>query len=292
MRLRVVWDVVREAGEAWLDDRAPRIAAALAFFTALSLAPLVVIALAIAGAVYGTDAARGEVAERLAGLVGEQAAAAVEGAVANAHGPGAGPVAVAVSLVTLLVGATGVFAEMQEALNDVWGVRPKPGRPLRTFALARLTSLGMGVAVGVLMLASLVLTSATEAGGRYAAGAVPGAEAAGAAANAVALFGAEALLFAMIFKYLPNTTLSWRDVGAGALLTAALFTAGKYLIGVYLRHTGALSGFGAAASLMAFLVWIYFSALVLVFGAEVTKVTARRAGRAILPTEGAELIRG
>ncbi|QDU19522.1 YihY/virulence factor BrkB family protein [Urbifossiella limnaea] len=291
MKLRVIWDVVREAGEAWLDDRAPRIAAALAFFSALSIAPLLVIALAMAGAAYG-DRARGEVAAKLTGLVGEEAAAAVGEIVANARWPEAGVVAIVVSLVTLVVGATGVFVELQEALNDVWGVRPKPGRPVRTFVLARVASLGMGVAIGILLLASLVLTTATEAAGRYAAGTVPGAELAVRGANLVTLFGFEAALFAMLFKFLPHTKLHWRDVGVGALLTAVLFTVGKVLIGVYLRHTVALSAFGAAGSLMAFLVWLYYSALVFVFGAEVTKVTARRGGRAILPTRNAEAVKG
>lgn len=136
MRLLVIWAVVYEAGDAWLDDRAPRIAAALAFFTALSIAPLLVIALLIAGTAYGEEAARGEVAGKLTGLVGEQAAAAVEEIVANSRGPGTGAVALVVSLVTLVVGATGVFVELQEALNDVWKVRPKPGRPVRTFVRA------------------------------------------------------------------------------------------------------------------------------------------------------------
>jgi membrane protein len=292
MGLRGIWSVIWESGDAWLDDRAPRIAAALAFFTALSIAPLLVITLVIAGSVYGAGAASGEVAEKLTGLVGEQAAAAVQEIVANAHGPGTGAVAIVVSLVTLLVGATGVFVELQEALNDVWKVRPKPGRPFRTFARARLGALGMGVAIGVLMLVSLILTTAAEAVGRYATGMVPGAGAGVRAANLVTLFGVEVVLFAMIFKFVPNTKLAWRDVWMGALLTAVLFTIGKLLIGAYLRHTGSLSAFGAAGSLMAFLVWIYFSALVLVFGAEVTKVTAQRAGRAIKPTASAEVIRG
>ena len=291
MGLRGVWAVVWEAGDAWLDDRAPRIAAALAFFTALSMAPLLVIALLIAGAVYGAEAARGEIAERLTGLVGEQAAAAVEVIVANARGPGTGAVAVVVSLITLFIGATGVFVELQEALNDVWKVRPKPGRPLRTFARARLTSLVMGIGIGVLMLASLILTTVIEAIGQYAASTVAGTATVVQVVNLVALFGVEALLFAMIFKFLPSARLGWRDVAMGALLTAVLFTIGKFLVGTYLRYTGSLSGFGAAGSLMAFLVWIYFSAMVLVFGAEVTKVTARRAGRAVVPTDNAEVIR-
>jgi membrane protein len=291
MRFREIWDVVYEAGDSWLDDRGPRIAAALAFFTALSLAPLLVIALVIAGAAYG-ESARGEVSGKLTGLVGEQAATAVEEIVANARNRGTGAVSIAISLITLIIGATGVFVELREALNDVWKVHPKPGTPVRTFARARLASLGMVVAIGFLMLVSLILTSATEAIGQYVAGTVPSTRTLVEMANLVALFLVEAFLFAMIFKLLPNAKVSWRDVATGSLLTAVLFNIGKFLIGTYLSHTGTLSGFGAAASLMAFLMWIYFSALVLIFGAEVTKVTAKRAGRKIKPTESAEVIRG
>lgn len=255
------------------------------------MAPLLVISLMIAGAVYGTEAARGEIAEQLTGLVGEQAAAAVQEIVANAHGPGTGAVAIVVSLITLFIGATGVFVEMQEALNDVWKVRPRPGRPLHTFARARLTSLVMGVGIGLLMLASLVLTTVVEAVGQYTASTVAGTATAVRVVNLVTLFGVETLLFALIFKFLPHARLWWRDVAMGALLTTVLFTVGKFLVSTYLRHTGSLSGFGAAGSLMALLVWIYFSAMVLVFGAEVTKVTARHAGRAIVPTDNAEVVR-
>jgi len=290
MRFSVIWEIVREAGESWLDDRAPRIAAALAFFTALSLAPLLVIALVIAGAAYGENA-RGEVTGKLTGIVGEQAASAVEEIVTNAHSRGVGAISISISLITLLIGATGVFVELREALNDVWKVQPKPGTPIRTFARARLASLGMVIAIGFLMLVSLILTSTTESIARYAAGTVPGTRILVETANLAALFFVEAFLFGMIFKLLPNAQVSWRDVGTGALLTAVLFNVGKYLIGTYLRYSGSLSGFGAAASLMAFLMWIYFSALVLIFGAEVTKVTAKRAGRKIKPTESAEVIR-
>jgi membrane protein len=290
MGFRVIWGVVREAGESWLDDRAPRIAAAIAFFTALSLAPLLVIALSITGAVYGPEVARGEVSGKLTGLVGEQAAAAVEEIIKNAHGPGAGAISIAISLLTLLIGATGIFVELRAALNDIWKVRPKPGTPIRTFVRDRLASLVMVIAIGFLMLVSLILTTATEAIGRYVAGTVPGTRILVEIANLVALFSIEAFLFGLIFKLLPNAEISWRDVVTGALLTATLFSIGKYLIGTYLRYTGSLSGFGAAASLMAFLMWTYYSALVLIFGAEVTKVTAKRAGRSIKPTKNAEAI--
>lgn len=292
MRVKVLWGVVREAGEAWLDDRAPRIGAAIAFFTALSLPPILVIALVIAGLVYGDEAARGEVAGQLTGLVGEEAARTVEGAVATSRAPRAGAAALVVSLVTLFVGATGVFVELQEALNDVWKVRPRPGRPVRTFVRGRLMSFGMVLGVGFLLLVSLVLGTAVEAAGRYAAGRVAGSATAVLVANLLVIFAAEVFLFGMIFKVLPDADLAWRDVLTGAVLTAVLFNVGKYLIGLYLGYSGVASAFGAAGSLMAFLVWIYFSALVVVFGAEVAKVTAARAGRRIPPAAHAEVVPG
>ena len=163
MRVKVLWEVVRDAGDAWLDDRGPRIGAAIAFFTALSLAPILVIALVIAGSVYGDEAARGEVADKLTGVVGGEAAKTIEGVLAASRAPRAGPVALVVSLITLFVGATGVFVELKEALNDVWKVRPKPGQGVRTFVRGRILSFGMVLAVGFLLLASVVLSAALEA---------------------------------------------------------------------------------------------------------------------------------
>jgi len=292
MRPKAVWEVVRDAGEAWLDDRAPRIGAALAFFTALSLAPLLVIALALAGLVYGREAAPGEVAGGLARLVGADAARTVEGVLANPSAPRAGVVSLAVGLVTLVVGATGVFVELQEALNDVWKVRPRPGRPVRTFVRGRAVSFGMVLGVGLLLLASLVLGSAVDAAGESAAGRALGSA---AALRVVALglaVAAEVVLFGMILKVLPDADLAWRDVLTGAVVTAALFNLGKYLVGAFLGYSGVTTAFGAAGSLMAFLIWLYYSALALVFGAEVAKVTAARAGRRIPPAAHAEAVPG
>jgi membrane protein len=288
MRPKALWEVVRDAGEAWLDDRAPRIGAALAFFTALSLAPLLVIALALAGLVYGREAAPGEVAAGLAGLVGADAARTVEGVLAAPAAPRVGVVSLAVGLVTLVVGATGVFVELQEALNDVWKVRPRPGRPVRTFVRGRAVSFGMVLGVGLLLLASLVLGSAVDAAGESAAGRALGSA---AALRVVALglaVAAEVVLFGMLLKVLPDADLAWRDVLTGAVVTAALFNLGKYLVGAFLGSSGVTTAFGAAGSLMAFLIWLYYSALALVFGAEVAKVTAARAGRRIPPAAHAE----
>jgi membrane protein len=292
MRPKALWEVVRDAGEAWVDDRAPRIAAALAFFTALSLAPLLVIALTLAGLVYGEEAARGEVAGGLAPLVGADAARTVEGVLANPAAPRAGGVSLAVGLVTLVVGATGVFAELQEALNDVWKVRPRPGRPVRAFVRGRAMSFGMVLGAGFLLLVSLILGSAVEAAGRSAAGRVLGSAAALQGVSLALAFAVEVVLFGMLLKVLPDADLAWRDVLTGAVVTAALFNLGKYLVGAFLGYSGVATAFGAAGSLMAFLVWLYYSALALVFGAEVAKVTAARAGRRIPPAAHAEAVPG
>ncbi len=292
MSLRTFWIVIRQAGEAWIDDRAPRIGAALAFYTALSLSPLLVILLAIAGLAYGEDAARGEVSDQIKGFVGESGAAAVEAVLANAKKPESGVLALIVGIVTLLIGATGVFGELQEAMNDVWKVRSKRGRPIMTYLKTRFLSLGMVVGVGFLLLVSLTLSTALEAVGRYATGLLPGMAGLLQILNFLVTFGIETFLFGMIFKVLPDANLAWRDVAFGASITAVLFNIGKYVIGLYIGITSVGSSFGAAGSVVAFLVWIYYSTQIVLFGAEITKVVAERAGRRIAPSSGAEAIPG
>ncbi len=285
MRVKAIWEILREAGVAWLDDRAARIGAAIAFFTTLSLAPILVIALVIAGLVYGEEAARGEVAETLTGLVGNEEAKTIEGVLANSRTPRGGVVALSVSFLIMFIGATGVFIELQEALNDVWKVRAKPGRRVRTFLHDRFLSFVIVLGVGFLLLVSVVLNAALEAVGQSTTGRVFGSTVAIQAANIVLTFAVEVILFGMIFKVLPYAKLAWRDVGAGAIFTAILFNFGKYLIGLYLAHSSVTSAYGATGSLMALLVWIYYSVLVFVFGA---KVTAAHAGRRMTPTANAE----
>lgn len=290
MKLRYLWDVVRDAGGAWVDDRAPRIGAALAFYTALSLSPMLVIVLAIVGMVYGEDAARGQLTQQIAGTVGEPGASAIEAVLANTHKQGGGVAALVVGIVILFVGASGVFGELQEAMNDVWKVRPKAGRPIWSYMRTRFLSFGMVLGIGFLLLVSLTLSTALQSVGQYASDMLPGMAGLLKVANFVLTFVIEAFLFGMIFKVLPDAHLTWRDVATGTLLTAALFTLGKFLISLYLGFGGVGSAFGAAGSVVAFLVWIYYSTQILLFGAEVTKIVADRAGRRIAPAEHAEPI--
>ncbi len=292
MNIKSVWGIVREAGEAWIDDRAPRIGAALAFYTALSLSPLLVIVLAIAGLVYGEEAARGGVSGRIAGFVGQREAETIETVLSNSKAPETGVLALAVGVVTLILGASGVFGELQEAMNDIWKIRPKRGKPISTFLRSRFLSFGMVLGVGFLLIVSLFLSTALEAVRQYLTGYLPGSAAGLQVVNFIITFFIEAVLFGMIFKVLPDAKLAWRDVSFGALLTAALFNLGKFLIVLYLGHSGIGSPFGAAGSMVALLVWIYYSTQILLFGAEVTKVVAERAGRRILPAAGAEAIPG
>lgn len=288
MGLVYVWGVLREAAAEWADDNAARLSAALAFYTILSFAPLFVIAVAIAGAVFGHDAATGALTDQLRDLLGESGAEVAKTTLQHADKPKEGTLAALVGVVTLLFGASGVFGELQGALNTAWGVKPKPGRGVWGTVRDRFLSFGMVLVVGFLLLVSLVVTTALAALGGYAAGLAPGVPVLMHAANFVLAFAVVAALFALVFKYLPDAEVAWRDVWFGALVTAALFTAGKYAIGVYLGQSAPGTPFGAAGSLVAFVVWVYYSGLIVFFGAELTKVAARRAGRAIRPAANAE----
>lgn len=283
MRARKVWTIVREAATGWMDDNATRLSAALAFYTILSLAPLLVIVTAIVGAASNDEVAARQLQDQMRGLVGEAGADVAKAATENAKKPGSGVLATVVGIVTLLFGASGVFGELQGALNTVWRVKPKPGRGIWGTIKARFLSFGMVLVIGFLLLVSLVVTTALAAAGKYLQGQMPGVKVLLLVANFVVSYAVIAVLFALIFKYLPDAEISWRDVWFGALATAGLFTLGKYLIGLYLAQAAPGSAFGAAGSVVAFVVWVYYSGLIVFFGAELTRVTAEHAGRGIKP---------
>jgi len=284
--LSVLWD----AATAWVEDRAPRIGAALAFYTALSLSPILVISLSLAGGVYGEEAARGQVVEQIREGVGEPLAETIQSVLANSKSPPNGKLALILGLITLFFGATGVFGELQEGINDIWKVRRKAGRPVWTFFRARFLSFGMVLGVGFLLVVSMAFSIGLDIVERFTASFLPGSASLLAGVNFVLIFALEALLFAMIFKVLPDARLHWRDVLVGSLVTTSLFTVGKYLIGLYLWYGGVGIAFGASGSVVVFLVWIYYSTQILLFGAEVTKVYAHRVGRKIVPGAGAESV--
>lgn len=270
------------------EDKAPRLAAALAYFTIFSLAPLLIIAISIAGAFFGEEAARGALSGQLNSLLGQQGAEAIEAMLAaSSQQEGAGLFATVLGVATLLFGAAGVFGQLQDALNTIWEVAPKPGRGIWGFIRDRFLSFAMVLGTGFLLLVSLLLSTALSAIGRATVGEAFDQTILWQGVNllvqAVVSFG----LFTLIFKVLPDVEIAWRDVLLGAGLTTLLFVIGRFLIDLYLRTTGTGSTYGAIGSLIVLLIWIFYSAQILLFGAELTQVYAQRFGSRIRPSANA-----
>jgi membrane protein len=272
----------------WLEDKAPQLGAALAYYTVFSLAPLMLVLLAVFGLIYGnSEVARREILHQLYSFLDRSSAKAVEDIAASAGMPTASVVATVVGIAVALFGASGVFGQLQDALNTIWGVKPKPGRSLVSFLRARFLSFAMVSGVCFLLLVSLTTSAVITAVGGYFEHLLPGGNVLAWTIHLVLDIGIITLLFAMIFKFLPDATLSWRDVWLGAALTAALFLAGKYALGLYLGSGAAGSAYGAASSLITMLLWIYYAAQIVLFGAEFTQVYAQGRGRGIRPAKHA-----
>ncbi len=284
---RRTWALVKQAASDWSEDKASRLAAALAFYTALSLAPLLVIVVAVASLVFGNDVARGEIAGIFQGLVGLEGATAIDGILSSARRSGDGLVATVISGTVLLVGASGVFGELQDSLNTIWEVQPRPGRAIKDLIKDRFFSFTMVLGVAFLLLVSTALTAVLTATGAMFAGTFGNWPIFWQAVNLVVAFAATVGVFALVFKVVPDVDVGWRDVWVGALTTAALFTLGKYLIGLYLGRSTTASAYGAAGSLVAMLIWVYYSAQILFFGAELTQAYARQHGSRVQPTKNA-----
>jgi membrane protein len=270
--------MARQAFDAWVDDYAPSMGAALAYYTLFSLAPLLLIAISVAGLVFGADAARGEIFAELSGLIGDEGAAAAQGLLQNVNKPAKGIVATAVGVATLLVGAASVFGELQNALDRIWRAPPRKGGGLWSLIRARLLSFGMVLGIGFLLIVSLLASAAIAAAGKLYSATFGGWAMLAEALNLVISFAVVTTLFAMIYKILPRVRIAWRDVWVGAAVTALLFAVGKSLIGLYLGRSGVASGFGAAGSLIVILVWMYYSAQIFLLGAEFTHVYAHLRG--------------
>lgn len=286
MTVSEYWPVVKDAGSEWMNDKAARLGAALAYYSIFSIAPLLVIAIAVAGFVFGAEAAQGQVSRQVSHLVGEKGGEAIETMVAAANKPGAGAIATVISVTMLLVGATGLFAELQDALNTIWEVQPKPGRGVWGFVRDRVLSLSMVMGAAFLLLVSLIVSAALAAVGGLLGDWQTGliGQIVTTAVDLVVI----TLMFAMIYRFLPDAVIAWRDVWFGAGVTAALFVVGKVLIGLYLGQAGVSSAFGAAGSLAVLLVWLYYAAQIFLFGAELTKAYADRMGSRIKPKPYAE----
>ena len=289
-KLLGVWHILRDAASAWSEHNAMRLAAAVAFYSILSLAPLLILSIAIAGMVLGEEAARGELDTQMRSLVGDVGADVMKVTLANAKDPGQGIVATILGSVTLLLGAAGVFGELHDALNVIWEVRPKKGGGIWRFIRTKFLSFGMVLSIGFLLLVSLVLSTALSFVGAYVAGLAPGVPTlmriVGFLLSIVLIAG----LFALLFRYLPDARIPWKYVWIGATVTALLFAIGKFAIGLYLAQAAVGSPFGAAGSLVVLVVWVYYSALIVFFGAELTQAEARAAGATVEPISTAERV--
>lgn len=285
----MMWRLMKDAASDWSRDRAPRLGAALAYYTVFSLVPFLVVVIAVIGLVFGEVAAQSAILSQIAELVGEQTAAAIKDMILRANQPSTGLFATAVAVATLLIGASGVFGQLQDALNTVWGVEPKEGRGVWGFIKDRFLSFVAVLGTGFLLLVSLILSSALAAFGKWFGGLLPLPEAVLQLMNFAFSFLVVTGLFALIFKLLPDAKVAWRDVWIGAALTSALFTIGKFALGVYLGKSNVASAYGATGSLVLVLLWVYYSAQILLYGAEFTQVYANRVGERILPTPEANV---
>ncbi len=256
---------------AWIDHRASSKGAALAFYTLFSMAPILVLAIAGAGYFFGAEAAQGEIIAQIEGLVGRNGAQAIQALLAGARDPASGLMATVVAFVLLLVGATSVFVELKGSLDELWGIEPPKGVAIVVFLRTQLHAFGLVLVLAFLLLVSLVLSAGLAVLERYADGFWGNSYQLLAVFSSVIAFGVIACLFAVIYKVLPDAPLSWRDVWIGAAFTAGLFSLGKYAIGLYLGNSGVASSFGAAGSLIALLLWVYYSAQIFFLGAEFTK---------------------
>jgi membrane protein len=287
---RSIFELLKKTVSEWIGHNVPTLGAALAFYTLFAIAPLFVIVLWMAGIWFGEEAARRELFHQVSGLVGSTGGVAIQALVSASLKPKTGAWTSVAAVATLIVGATGVFVQLQDSLNTVWGVRRKPGSGLRNFIKSRLLSFAMLAGIGFLLLVSLILDAALSGLGNFVFGSPPGQEILWQGLNFAVSFGVITLLFAMLFKLLPDAKIAWRDVWIGAIITALLFNLGKFLFGLYLGRSSVTSAYGAAGPLVVVLLWVYYSAQILLFGAQFTQIYSNRYGPHIEPVPGAEVV--
>ncbi|MDI1273719.1 YihY/virulence factor BrkB family protein [Polaromonas sp.] len=279
MHFKLFYHLAKQSVTAWVDDYAPSMGAAISYYTVFSIAPLLIIVIAVAGLVWGRDAVQGEIVAQLTDLIGQDGAIGVQALIESANKPAKGLIATVISVAVLLIGATTVFAELQSALDRVWDVPPsQKASGIWATLRARLLSLGFILGLGFLLSVSLVFSAGVAAFGGWANALFPGRELLLQAVNTAISLGVSSLLFAMIFKLMPQARVSWRDVWVGAAVTAVLFEIGKALIGLYIGKSSVTSSFAAAGSLVVLLLWVYYSAQIFLLGAEFTWVYAHEYG--------------
>ena len=287
-KLKATWQLLKPTFAEWTSDDTFEMAAALAFYTMFSIAPVLLIVVGVASFFLAPETATTRIVDEMEKMVGVQGANAVRQVIESSRGFGKGLWAVSVGIITLIMGATAVFGELQSALNHIWDVKAKPNRGvIISLIVDRFRSFSIAVCVGFLLLVSLVISAVISGLQNYMNNWLPGVPWVWQTANVISSFIVVAVLFAMIYKFLPDVVISWKDVWIGAAVTALLFSAGKYAIGIYLGQTATASAFGAAGSLVVLLFWVYYSALISFLGAEFTQVYARRYGPGIRPKEHA-----
>jgi membrane protein len=279
--------LLRRAVTAWWNDNILRLGASVAYYTLFAIAPILLIAIAVAGAVFGDEAVRGEIVGQIDGLVGREGGEAVQALLEGSRSREGNLLAVAIGTVTSVLAACGVFLELQSALNTIWRVEPAPAAGvLRSFLLSRAQSFGLVLALGFLLLVSLAVSAALAALASWLSGRVPGIPVLVSAFNWLISVAVTAALFGLLFKVLPDVELTWRDVAVGGLVTAVLFTIGKHVIGLYLGQSGTSSSYGAVGSVVVLLLWVYYSSQILLIGAEFTRLyTERTLGHRPAPSE-------
>jgi membrane protein len=288
VKIGSIVSLIKETFSEWSEDKASRLAAAMAYYTVFSIPPLLMIGIAIVGRVFGDDArAREQIAAQVSSVFGPSAAEAIETIVQNASEPEGSLIATVIGVIMLLLGASGVFGELQGTMNTIWEVSPRPDRGIMGMLRDRFFSFTMVLGIGFLLLVSLVVSAGLAALDEFLTGLLPEAVVLMQVVNFLISFGVFALLFALIFKVVPDVKIAWSDVWIGAIVTAALFTLGKIGIGLYLGNSALSSTYGAAGSLVALLVWVYYSAQILFLGAEFTQVYANKYGSRIVPAENA-----
>jgi membrane protein len=279
MNYKTIWSMLIQTFSAWNEHEAPRLGAALAFYTILSLAPLVILVVGIAALIFGHFTAQNQLLGQVDSMVGHQGAEAVKGMIEHAQKPASGIFASIIGVITLLFGASGVFGELRSALNEMWGVEPASEGGLWETVKQRFLSFGMVLAVGFLLLVSLVISAVLAALGTFLGGFLAIPVFALSSINFVVSLAAIAVLFALIFRYVPETKIAWKGIWIGATVTALLFTLGEFLIGLYFGKAAVGSAYGAAGSLVVVVVWVYYSAMIFLFGAEFTHVLEVATGR-------------
>jgi membrane protein len=279
--------LLKQTFSEWLEDKVPQLGAALAYYTVFSLAPLVLLLLAIVGFLFRNDPAGTwqKVTEQMSYFLDKSAIDVVQGIAQKASQPNKGVVATSIGILLALFGASGVFGQLQDALNTIWGVKAKPGVGIMGFIRSRFLSFAMVAGVCFLLLVSLVLESLLKSFSHYVQAMLPGGIVIALVVYSIFDLAVVVLLFALIFKFLPDVKIQWRDVWIGALMTAIFFAIGKWALGLYLGSGAAASAYGAASSLITLLLWIYYSSQILLFGAEFTQVYAARSGRALVPAK-------